>query len=76
MKPKRSASLVRLFIFVVGLATFLFGVASNFPKIPMPIDTRAITLTISTTVFTLDVVLMVVGVFLIGIAWFFGRLAQ
>ena len=48
----------------------------NYPKIPMPIDTRAITLSISTAVFTLDVVLMVVGVFLMGIAWLFNRLAQ
>ena len=55
---------------------FLVGAASNFPSIPLPFDCKSITCAISTTTFTLDVVMMVAGVFLIMIAWVIKKLGQ
>jgi hypothetical protein len=68
--------MIRLTIFVLGLGAFLFGAASNFPKIPMPIDCRSIVCSIGPTGLTLDVILMIIGVFLMIIAWIFHRLSQ
>jgi len=67
---------MRVLVFIVGFAIFLVGAASNYPRIPLPFDCRSITCTIATATFTLDVVLMTVGVFIILIAWLMKRLAQ
>ncbi len=63
-------------MFLIGFGAFSLGAASNFESIPVPIDCRSITCSLGLVVFTLDVVLIVVGVFLMLIAWLFGRLAQ
>ena len=67
-------TVIRLIIFLVGFGTFLVGAACNYPKITLPFDCRSITFSLGTTTFTLDVVLMVVGVFLVIVAWVFHRL--
>lgn len=68
--------MIRLTIFLLGLAAFLFGAASNFPEIPMPIDCRSIVLSIGASGLSLDVLLMMIGVFFMIIAWIFHRLRQ
>ncbi len=68
--------MIRLIIFLIGLVLFLLGAASNFEGIPTPIDCKSIECSIGFAVFTLDVVLMVAGVFMMLIAWIFHRLAQ
>jgi hypothetical protein len=55
---------------------FLVGAASNFERIPLPFDCRSVVCSLGFASFTLDVVLMVAGVFLIVMAWVFTRLAQ
>jgi hypothetical protein len=67
---------IRLIIFILGFGLFLFGAASNFPSIPLPIDCKSIECSVGLVVFTLDVILMVAGVFLMLIAWIFHRLQQ
>jgi hypothetical protein len=54
----------------------LVGAVSRWEKNPLPFDCTSIECSIGPTMFTLDVVLMVVGVFLILIAWVFHRLSQ
>jgi hypothetical protein len=66
--------MIRLAIFLFGLGMFLVGAASNFERIPMPFDCRSITLSIGFVTLSLDVVLMVAGVFFILVAWVFHRL--
>jgi len=72
--------MIRLIIFLCGLGAFLIGASSNFEtirqRIHLPFDARAIECGIGTVVMTLDVVLMVVGVFLMIIAWIFKKLNQ
>ena len=68
--------MIRLGIFLLGCAMLLVGAASNFQSIPLPIDCGSIECSIGSAVFTLDVVLMIVGVFFILIAFIFHRLAQ
>ena len=68
--------MIRLFIFLTGLGLFLFGAASHTQWVRLPFDCRSIECSIGSAVFSLDVVLMIVGVFLILIAWVFHRLAQ
>jgi len=68
--------MIRLTIFVLGAVTFLAGAASNFERIPLPFDLRAIDVGFGFAGFTLDVILMVVGVFLMAIAWIFHKLNQ
>jgi hypothetical protein len=68
--------MIRLIIFLLGLGAFLFGAASNFPSIPLPIDCRSIVWSIGPSGLTLDVILMIVGVFLMMIGWIFHRLSQ
>jgi hypothetical protein len=66
---------IRFLIFLVGFGLLLVGAASNYPKIPLPFDLKSIVLSpFGATTFTLDVVLMVVGVFLVIIAGVFHRL--
>ncbi|MCK4773689.1 MAG: hypothetical protein KAT30_02845 [Candidatus Krumholzibacteria bacterium] len=68
--------MIRLSIFILGLLMFLAGAASNFERIHLPIDLTSMECKISMVTLTLDVVLMVAGVFLILMAWVFHRLAQ
>jgi hypothetical protein len=68
--------LIRRFIFAVGLLLFLAGAATDFEQIPMPVDLRGITVSVGPAAFSLDVVFMVAGVFMILIAWVFTRLKQ
>lgn len=76
MKAKGTLVSFRLIIFVLGLGMFLLGAASNFESISLPIDCKSIDCSIGHAVFTLDVVLMVVGVFFMVIAFVFHRLQQ
>ena len=66
----------RLIIFVLGLGMFLLGAASNFESVSLPIDCKSIECSIGHVVLTLDVILMVVGVFFMLIAFVFHRLQQ
>ena len=66
--------MIRLWIFLFGMGMFLFGAGSNFPSIPMPIDCKSITWSLGYVTFSLDVMLMVAGVFFILVAWVFHRL--
>jgi hypothetical protein len=68
--------MIRLVIFIFGLVLFLVGAASNFKSIPIPFDFKSVALGVGTAVFSLDVIFMVAGVFLILIAWVFTRLNQ
>ena len=68
--------MIRLFIFLVGLVLFLAGAATNYRQIPMPFDLKSVAVSFGSAVFSLDVIFMVVGVFLILIAWVFTRLSQ
>jgi len=68
--------MIRLSIFSLGLGAFLFGAASNYPNIPLPIDCRSIVLSVGPSGLTLDVVLMIIGVFLMIVAWIFHKLSQ
>lgn len=68
--------MIRRFIFVVGLLLFLAGAATDFEQIPMPVKLKAIPVSVGPAVFSLDVIFMVTGVFLILIAWVFTRLNQ
>lgn len=67
---------MRVMMFFIGFGMLLVGAASNFPSIPLPFDCRSIVCKISFTSFSLDVVLMVVGIFLILISWVMKKLAQ
>ena len=66
--------MIRLLIFLLGFAMFLVGAASNFAWNPLPFDCRSIECSIGTATFTLDVVLMVAGVFLVLVAWVMHKL--
>lgn len=66
--------MIRLSIFLFGFIVFLAGALSNFKRIPMPIDFSTIEVTLGFASFTLDFVLMVVGLFFVGIAWVFHKL--
>jgi hypothetical protein len=66
--------MIRLIIFLLGFGMFLYGAASNFESIPLPFDPKSIAIGISTTALTLDVVLVVAGVFLVLVAWVTHRL--
>ncbi len=66
--------MIRLWIFLLGLGMFLVGAGSNFPSIPMPIDAKSITWSLGYVTFSLDVMLMIAGVFFILVAWVFHRL--
>ena len=66
--------MIRLTIFLLGLGMLLAGAASNFDRIPLPMDLKTITWSLGFVAFTLDVVLIVAGVFFIVVAWVFHRL--
>lgn len=66
--------MIRLVIFILGFGMFLVGAASHYEKVALPFDCRSIACTIGFATFSLDVVLIVAGVFLVLIAWVFHRL--
>jgi len=66
--------MIRVGIFIVGLGMLLMGALSHVERIPIPIDCRSIACSIGFVTLTLDVVLMVAGVFVIFVAWVFHRL--
>lgn len=72
--------MIRLAFFLVGLAAFLCGAQCNLvavrDRITLPFDPCMIEVGFSMARMTLDVVLMVAGVFLIMIAWIFKKLNQ
>ncbi len=68
--------MIRLFILVIGLLLLLAGAASNFESIPFLFKLKSVAVAVGTAVFTLDVIMMVTGVFMILIAWVFTRLNQ
>lgn len=59
-----------------GLAMFLVGAASNFQFIPMPVDLSSIPCAVGPAAFSMDVVLMVLGIFIMLVSWAFNKLAQ
>jgi len=54
----------------------LIGLLSRFSVVAMPVDFKAISISFVAVRYTLDVVLLVAGLFLILIAWVFHKLAQ
>lgn len=64
---------MRPLIFLVGLGSFIFGLASYVPGLPLPIDCKSITCEIGTAVVSLDVLLMGIGIFLIFISVVIGK---
>ncbi len=68
--------MIRLSIFIIGFLMLLVGGAANYPQIPLPFDSSEITFTLGMVVLSLDIVLVVAGVFLIIVAWVFHKLAQ
>jgi hypothetical protein len=66
--------MIRLAIFLFGFGMLLVGAASNYPSIPLPFDCRAITFSLGFVTLSLDVVLIVAGVFFVLVAWVFHRL--
>ncbi len=68
--------MIRLVILVIGLLLLLAGAASNFQSIPLLFKLKSVAVAVGTAVFSLDVIMMVTGVFMILIAWVFTRLNQ
>ena len=52
----------------------LVGVASNYPKISLPFDCKSVAVSVAGATFTLDVVLIAAGIFVVIIAGVFHRL--
>jgi hypothetical protein len=67
---------IRLIIFLLGFGALLLGAESHFQFLDLPFDCRSVICKLGLAVVSLDVLLLVVGVFLILIAWVFTRLAQ
>jgi hypothetical protein len=67
---------MRIFLFLVGLVMFLVGAVSNFSWNPLPFNCRAVPCSVGPAVFTLDVVMMVVGVFIMIMVWVLGKLVS
>ena len=68
--------MIRRSIFIIGLLLLLAGGAPRYPQIRLPINTAEITFTLGTVYLSLDIVLMVVGVFMMIVGWVFHKLAQ
>jgi len=68
--------MMRLAFFLIGFALFLYGAASNFEQIPLPFDPKSKTVSFLASAFTLDTVMMIVGVFMLIISWLIHRLRQ
>lgn len=68
--------MIRLIIFLLGLGMLLSGLAGRFSIVPMPIDLKTIPISFGAAHYTLDVVLIVAGVFLVLVSWVFHKLSQ
>lgn len=68
--------MIRSSIFIIGFLMLLAGGAANYPQIQLPFDLTEITLTLGSVLLSLDIVLVVAGVFFIIVAWVFHKLAQ
>lgn len=66
--------MIRLVIFLLGLGMLLVGAASNTERVPLPVDCKSITCSLGFVTLSLDVALMIAGVFLILVAWVFHRI--
>ena len=66
--------MIRLAIFLFGFAMFLIGASNNLTWMPTLIDCKSITWSLGLVKITLDVVLMVAGIFFIVVAWVFHKL--
>lgn len=66
--------MIRLGIFLLGVGMVFIGVANNSQRIPTFIDCKSITCSLGFVTVSLDVILMVVGVFFILVAWVFHKL--
>ncbi len=66
--------MIRLGIFFLGLGMLLVGAASNYPRISLPFDCKSITMSLGFVTLSLDVALIIAGVFWIVVAWVFHRL--
>jgi hypothetical protein len=64
---------MRAIAFLTGLGSFVFGLASYVPAIPIPIDCHSITCEIGSAVVSLDLLLMGLGIFLIFISVVLGK---
>jgi len=65
---------IRFVLLLMGLAMVYLGVGSHYPRMPVPFESRAISWSLGFTDMSLDVILVVVGLFLVLIAWVFNRL--
>jgi len=63
----------RLMIFLSGAGIAIFGGASYFAGIPLPIDCKSIICTISTTPITLDMLFMGIGALLVLLSMLVGK---
>ena len=68
--------MIRRSIFIIGFLMLVSGGVPRYPQIPFPFNAAEITFTLGTVLLSLDLVLMVAGVFLIIVAWVFHKLAQ
>jgi hypothetical protein len=66
--------MIRLAIFLSGLLMLLAGANATYHYVDVPWDLRSIVWSIGLVTFSLDVVLVIAGVFLIVIAIVFHRL--
>jgi hypothetical protein len=68
--------MVRLLIFLFGLGMIVLGVLSRFSVVELPVDFKTIPITFVYVSYSLDIVLMVAGLFLVLMVWLFHKLAQ
>ncbi|HUV35717.1 MAG TPA: hypothetical protein VMX58_02130 [Patescibacteria group bacterium] len=68
--------MIRMLIFLIGLVMILLGVSSRFSIVPLPVDLKTIHVSFVAASYTLDVVLMVAGIFLVLVSYVFHKLAQ
>ena len=68
--------MIRLIVFLLRLVMIVLGLLSRFSIVAMPVDIKTIPITFIAVSYTLDVVLMVAGIFLILVAWVLHKLAQ
>lgn len=64
---------MKAIVFLAGLGSMLVGAASYFAGVPFPFDCKSTVCTISTSVITLDIALMAVGIGLILISQLFSN---
>lgn len=68
--------MLRLIISLIGGAMFVLGTVSHFGVVPELVDYQNQAVNVGPWLFSLDVVLIVVGVVFILFAWLLDRLAK